>query len=69
MKDKYLVFFLELVTYVHDVSPVKKARRSGVEYFNFKLQTEKNVIHDGVSFNVNIKDPLDEARLPFKSRQ
>ena len=48
MKGKYFVFFLELVTNVHSVSPVKKARRSGVEYFNFKVQTEKNVNHDDV---------------------
>ena len=52
--------FLELVSYVHSVSPVKKAKRSGIEYFNFKVQTENNV-HEGVSFNVNIKEPLDDA--------
>ena len=63
IKDIYISFFLELVTYVYNVSPVKKTRKSGVEYFNFKVQTEKNIIHDGVSFNVNIKDPLDEASL------
>ena len=34
-----------------------------MEYFNFKVQTEKNIIHDSVSFNVNMKDPLDEASL------
>eukprot|EP00111_Clytia_hemisphaerica_P012616 TCONS_00037086-protein len=50
----------ELVSYVHDVSPLKKARKSNIDYFNFKAQTEKTV-HQGVSFNKDFRDTMVEA--------
>lgn len=57
-------FFLgeedSLTCYIHDLSPVKKARSGNTEYYNFTVQTKQNV-HQGVSFRMDLRDKLEKA--------
>ncbi|XP_057291643.1 uncharacterized protein LOC130614240 [Hydractinia symbiolongicarpus] len=49
-----------LTCYLHDLSPVKRARNSSVGYYNFTVQTDETV-HRGVSFRMDLRDKIEKA--------
>jgi len=48
------------LAYVHNVSPIKKSKRSHVDYFNCKLQC-KDMTYDSVSFKSEAHSILNTA--------
>ena len=48
----------ELVAYVHDLSPIKKARTANTKYYKMKLQTE-NEVRDAVCYSTAKRQLLE----------
>ena len=57
-----------IIAYVHNVSPTKKSKRSGINYFNMVLQTQ-NANHQAVSYRFDVKNTIEtaaESKSPVK---
>lgn len=52
--------------YIHELSPVKKAKSGKTEYYNFTAQTE-GVTHKGVSFRMDLREKFETSASQKKA--
>ena len=46
--------------YIHELSPIKKARSGKTEYYNFTVQS-KDSYHHGVSFRMDLREEFEQS--------